>query len=335
MAKKRQIPLQLFKLAEDLGLKASADPQAAILEYCRIKVDTFLREMGDCISLSDFLNWMANRVGTSFRIVRHNVDLENIKSEFLNLGEKVFARLESELSSDVYGVTYRLQNAKPWEHQFVSVIDCRGIKGSRSYFTKWHEIAHLLTLTEQMRLVFRRTHSEYGKQDPEEHLMDVIAGRFGFHLAVFERFIASDISFDEIERLRRELCPEASLQASLISFHRYWPSPSMLLRVELGFNRDQKQKLQQNSFDFVEEPEAVLRAVSVSVNEAARGLGFQLFENMRVPPSSFLHQIFLERLNNGEGMEDFAQWTGREAMSVKIIARFRDEGIDALIAPVL
>lgn len=334
MARKRQISLQLFKLAEDLGLKASNDPVEAVIAHCDNRIADFMSEMGDCPSLSEMLKWVAAKVDTIFEQVTDDDELQIIKAKYFKKGEKGFANLENELSDEVFGITYRRQNRFTWEPLFVSLIDTRGEKAARSYFTKWHEIAHLLTLTEQMRLVFRRTHSEYGEQDPEEKLMDVIAGRFGFYGPIFHKFINAEISFEEIERLRRELCPEASLQASLISFTKYWPSPCLHIRAELGFNKSQKQQLQQNHFDFIDTPEAVLRAASVSVNEAARDIRFQLFENMRVPTSSVLQNIYSERLSYGEGVEDLGHWTDGDSIPVKIKARFRDDCVEALIIPV-
>jgi hypothetical protein len=41
---------------------------------------------------------------------------------------------------------------------------------------QWHE---LLTLTPQMRLVFRRSHLRENSNDPAEQLMDVIASSVG------------------------------------------------------------------------------------------------------------------------------------------------------------
>ena len=334
MAPKRQIPLQLFKLAEDLGLKASKDPIQAVLSHCDGKISNFLKEMGECYSLSDFLTWIAARVGTTFEVIDDEDGLQRIKGKYLDKGEKAFVNLENELSNEVFGITYRLQNRRSFEPLFVSIIDRRGEKGARAYFTKWHEIAHLLTLTEQMRLVFRRTHSEYGEQDAEEKLMDLIAGRFGFYSFIFHKNIQAEISFDEIERLRSQLCSEASLQASMISFTKYWPTPCIHIRAELGFNKDQKRQLQQNHFGFVEEPQAVLRIVSISINEAARELRFGLFENMRVPTSSVLQDIYANRLAYREGVEDLADWTDAASGPVKIKARFRDVGVDAFLIPV-
>ena len=94
-----------------------------------------------------------------------------------------------------------------WEPEFVSVIDSRGSKAFRAYFTKWHELAHLLTLTDQLRLSFRRTHVARNFNSPEEALMEVIAGHFGFYGPIVKPHISGTISFDAIEALRQEAVP--------------------------------------------------------------------------------------------------------------------------------
>ena len=336
MARKRPIPLQIFKLASDLGLQPSEDPIKAIVALCETKLAGLLAEMDECDSLSTLLEQAASKAGTCFEIVKNDEDLQRVKARFVKDGERAFANLEAELSDEVFGVTFRLQNRKfAWQQPFVSIIDTRGDKIARSYFTKWHEIAHLLTLTSQRRLVFKRTHSPEDKQDPEERLMDIIAGRLGFFGPIFHRSIDAHISFEQIEKLRLELCPEASMQASLISFSLNWPTPCLLLRAELGFNKSEKASLNQSSFSFMDAPEPVLRAVTVTANEAARSSSLRLFKNMRVPDKSLVHKVFYENISLAQAVEDLADWTDEENIMVRVQARFRDNGVEALIAPVL
>lgn len=325
-------PLPIHKLATDLGLRASSDPIAAILAFCDLKVEGFLKEMDSCDSLADFLNWVEARVGTKFYCIRTENDLRSTVAEYVARGEKVFAGLEAELSDDVYGITYRLQNADAIAPPYVSIIDCRGEKSSRAYFTKWHEIAHLLTLTDQQRLRFTRSHSEADKKDPEERLMDIIAGRFGFYDRIFHNTVSDTISFSELGRLRQELCPEASLQASLISFIKYWPRPCIYLRAEIGLKKVEKQAAGQGAFDFLDVPVPVLRAVEVSVNELAREDGFRLFPNMRIPESSIVQTVFSNGYGSATSIEDFQDWNSRSFGNVNIEARFRN-GVEVLITP--
>src|SRR5438876_1078966 len=100
----------------------------------------------------------------------------DLRSEYVSRDELGFAQIVEELSSPtVYAITLKLRSprAAKGEHPYVSVIDCRGIKAWKAYYSKWHELAHLLTLTSQTRIAFRRTHGAV--VNPEEQLMEVIA----------------------------------------------------------------------------------------------------------------------------------------------------------------
>lgn len=333
MPRRKVAPFQIHKLASDLGLKFTGDPAQAILDYCDGRIQAILREFGPFGTLTELLDCVANKVETTFHMIHTDRDLAEVKAEFLDKGEAAFVKLESDLNPEVFGITYRRQKRLHWEPLFISLIDCRGDKAPRSYFTKWHEIAHLLTLTSQMRLVFRRTHSESSAIDPEEGLMDSIAGKFGYYAPIFQPDIAGEISFAEIERLRTQLCPESSQLASMINFIRYWPSPCLHVRAELGFNNREKKYLAQGAFDFVQQPEPVLRLVKVTPNDAARKPRSPLFKNMRVPATSLLHRMFVERIVYQEGTESLTAWTDKSNSTIKIKARLIDDGVEALIIP--
>lgn len=338
MKSRKTHPVQLYKLAKDLGLKSKDDPVAAILDYCEQRIGELMADYPDCQTLTQMLGWIANKVGTSFEEIRTDDDLCEVQQRYLQRKELGFIQLEEDLSDEVFGQTIKLNNREPWEQQYVSVIDCRGNKSARSYFTKWHEIAHLLTLTSQMRLVFRRTHRPISDLDPEERLMDEIAGRFGFYPLLLHRHISGEISFEQIEELRLKLCPEASLQASLINIVKYWPAPCIYLRAEIGYRKDDEAKLAQQSFYFRDSPEASLRAVHVAPNEKAREKGFIIYENMRVPEMSAISRLFAGESLWDEADEDLAMWeasggTQLPARSISVKARRFAQSVEALISP--
>ena len=119
--------------------------------------------------------------------------------------------------SEVFGVTFKRLSRKPWELPYVSVIDCRLDKKYRSYYTKWHELGHLLILTDQMRLAFRRTHFGLDDKDPEEALVDVIAGAFGFLPDLIKPVAKGRPSF-EVDRSD----PRATLPRSQPAGFNHW-----------------------------------------------------------------------------------------------------------------
>src|SRR5690606_15344170 len=108
------------------------------------------------------------------------------------------------------------------------LIDCRGDKRFRSYYTKWHELGHLLILTDQMRLSFRRTHVVRDEKDPEEMMVDVIAGTFGYFKDIVRPVTSGPVSWESIEAVRTRLCPESSRQAAVIGIVKSWPVPALL-----------------------------------------------------------------------------------------------------------
>src|SRR2546423_11814882 len=116
---------QIWTLARDLGLPAKDDPLSEIVAYCGKWARALLREFG-CNSLSELLEYAADRLGTVFREVRTDDDLNDIKKQFLRRGEKEFAVVDHELGPGVFAITFRLLKPKKGERQFISIIDCRG-----------------------------------------------------------------------------------------------------------------------------------------------------------------------------------------------------------------
>ena len=329
---------KIHALASDLGLNSPKDPVRAILKFCERRTLQFLREFPDCRTLTDLLQVSAAKLGTTFAEIHSDEDLEQVRMHYFRKGEIGFAGLHEELSDKTLGITLKRMYKKPWERQFVSVIDCRGPKRFRSYFTKWHELGHLLVLTDQMRLSFRRTHFGLQDKDPEEALVDIIAGAVGFFPQLVSPRAHGDPSFGKIEALLRDLCPEASRQSSLLGFVEAWPTPCLLIRAELALKRGQQRELRQYSFEFQNAPEPVLRAVRVHPNNSARKSDLFVFPNMRVPVRSVIHRVFSNEIPELRAIENLSWWESSGGsrlpeMKVSVQARSMNGTVYALIAP--
>lgn len=334
MVQKSQPPMEIVRLAQDLGLGVKSDPYFSIIEYCVKSVRQFISQHQGIDSLTGLLDCIANKADTLLIEIHADSDLVSVTSEYCGRDEVAFANLQNELAGETYGITYRLMHPQDGELQYVSIIDCRSSKAFRSYFTKWHEIAHLLTLTDQGRLVFRRTHPTVGQVSPEESLMDAIAGRIGFFDEIFHRFIISEISFFEIERLRTLLCPEASKQASIINFSKYWPSSCIRLEVGEGLKREQERSRHQGLFEFMDPPTPVLRSLRVAANERARAnREFPLFANMRIPEESVIFRSFHDSVEYSEAYENLSWWEGLEDKPIRVQTRKSSDGLDVIITP--
>src|SRR5687768_6027457 len=137
MKSKQRPPFQICKLAEDLELDTDDDPIRAILKHCETRIVKMMADSDDCQTLSQMLDWVANKVGTTFEMIRTDDELREVQERYLQRNERGFVQLEKDLSDNVFGQTIKLRNQEPWESPFVSVIDCRGPKAARAYFTKW------------------------------------------------------------------------------------------------------------------------------------------------------------------------------------------------------
>jgi hypothetical protein len=304
MAGRLKNSVSVWKLARDLGIAGSEDPIAAVIKFCERRVKKVLETFPECRTLNELLDCVAAKLGTIFEIVTTDEDLRKIKKKYVLKGEKIFAGLDKELSEDVFAITYRRNNREGWEPEFVSVIDARGSKAVRAYFTKWHELAHLLTLTDQLRLSFRRTHVAKNFNSPEEALMELIAGHFGFYGPFIKPRIGGTISFEAIEALRHEVCPEASQQSALIGIVKAWPHPCLLLNARLAARKGAA--LQRNLFAR-NDSTASLRAVHVTINEPARQMDLAIYENMRVPETSIIYRVF-QGMPHGDAVENLSSW---------------------------
>ncbi len=329
---------EIQRLAADLGLRASEDPVGGIIAFCNKRLRGFLDEFPECGSLSELLGIAAQKIGTLFEEIRREEALQAVKSKYVEKGEKAFADLEGELSDDVFGMTFRRMNRKTWEPEFVSVIDCRGIKSHREYYTKWHELAHLFVLTNQYRLQFRRTHCGTGPGDPEERLVDVVAGELGFYAPLIQQHVNGEISFEAIESARERLCAEASRQSALIGMVKAWPGPCVLVKGEMALKKDEERAEGQLTFGFSAEPTPKLRAVRFTLNKDARARGIKLFRNLRIPERSVIHRVFAGADEYGEGTEDLSIWESSDGIrlprcAVRVKARKAWDGVEALIIP--
>lgn len=338
MAPKLNHNLTVRTLALDLGLKVGSDPVTEIIRFCHQQVKRFLADLGvKCATPPELLQLVANKVSTEFREVYNDQDLEDVRHEFLEKKEAGFITLHQELDGRVLGITLKRLNPKPWDLAYVSVIDCRGDNLRRAYFTKWHELVHLLILTDQSRLVFRRTHTAEQCKSPEEALVDVIAGTLAFYPELVRPHAKGPISFEAIEDLRQKLSPTASQQSALLGITEAWPTPCILLEARLAHKAGEIEPGQER-FDFQKVPPPVLRAVHVRPNQAARKASVHVIPHFRVPTGSVIYRVFHEGPLYAEAIEELSSWRSSggahwSAGPVTVKVRKSIDGVQALLIP--
>lgn len=294
------------RLAQDLGLKSSADPIRMIVEYCRCKVQKLIEDFDGANTPADILPWLAGKLSTCFVEIKEDSDLCRVVAEYGKRKEYAFATLAQELSECTEGITLRLSRRQLWEPEFVSIIDCRGRRKLRRYHTKWHELVHLLIMTDQTRMEFRRTHEVGLEKSAEEKLVDIIAGELSFFPEFVEPHIQGEISFAKIEQIRSLVCPEASFTSAAINISKMWDSPCIWIEARLQTKRGA----------YAGEPPA-LRAVKIAGNVAAREQGLHMIVNFRVPENSIVFRLFYGHTFASEAFENLNWWKASSGTCLK------------------
>jgi hypothetical protein len=274
-------------------------------------------------------------------------DLNAVIRKYIALGEPVFASLRMQLDESRFGTTVMRRNAAAdARDRYVAVIDCRGSKAARRFFTRWHEIAHLLADPTHPTSWVHRTAAE---TSPIERLMDEIAAEIGFYDPIFRPVLLEhhQLTFTAVETVRNRFCPHASFQATLIACTTHMPRPAIYLEAGMGYKTQEEAELHsgQTALFPMELPKAKLRALVVAANSAARAHGVRIDRNMEIPAESVIATLFYETFNTstsleGRARESLQMWQHSDGGSlggveVDIAARRLGERVFALILPIL
>jgi hypothetical protein len=337
---------EITDLAAELGVGGGA-PVDGILDHCRRRIDGWVSEAGGVTGIDALESLVTKRLQMVFEEIRSDDDWDRLKDVYAR-GKKefVFAGMRTKFDDDdnlTYGALVQRRNAGADDlDRFVAVIDCRGFKLARRFFTRWHEIAHRLT-----------THADGGatepgyrsEHDPIERMMDEIAGHVGFYGPIFDPAFkrASDgkplLKFGTVEAIISESFPAASFQATLFACARRVMTPVVYLEATLAHKKEVKRRLQTPSMFGDDAPPGELRAVKVIPNKAAQQEGFTIPTNMRVPADSVIHQLFAaEPQASGDGNEDLSQWETKgktlEGRAVVVDGRKVADRVIAIVQPV-
>lgn len=334
-------------LAGKLGIGGAA-PVDGILDHCRRRIDGWVAEAGDVTSIDALEALVTQRLQMVFEEIRDDEDFDRLTQLYAReKREFVFATMRSKFEDSVnptFGALILRRNATADSpDRYVAVIDCRGSKQARRFFTRWHEIAHRLT-----------THADGGdtepgyrsEHDPIERLMDEIAGHVGFYGPIFDPAFqkASEcrplLTFAAVESIVSSDFPAASFQATLFACTRRITTPVVYIEAALNHKKYVKRQMATPSM-FGEAPTpGELRAVKVIPNRAAQEDRFTIPTNMRVPLASVIHRLFDSELQTSEiATEDLSEWEsqGRRLgdRAVLVEARKVPDRVIAIVQPLV
>lgn len=307
---------EVVGLARSLGIRPGEGVAQAIVTCCRQMVERMIHEAVGVDSIQAVQQLISERLGLVFEEFRSDRELAEIVRRHVAAGDVVFASLPALFDAATYATLIRTKPALEAERiRYVAAIDCRGGKAHRRWFTRWHEIAHLLVLNgrELAEPVQRSTTAP----SATERLMDWIASEVGFLDALFCPLLEAELSanqgltFAGVQRIREHYCPEASFQSTLLACLRRLPQPAVYLEAGLG-----RTKSEEEAFDSepvpARRPQPKLRVLVAVPNDAARAVGFGFHRNQEVPGESVLHRLFFDA--NGAGLKE--EETGSEAAGI-------------------
>jgi hypothetical protein len=305
---------EVIALADELGLMSQGNPVAAIVSHCLARIDGWVAKDGRVRTIGHLERIVAGCLQITFEDVWSDSDLDAVIRKYVNCGEGVFKFLKHDLDGSTFGATYRRSMAAPdAPDRLVAIIDCRGEKGTRRFFTRWHEIAHFLVQTEETNDPVHRS----SDAEPLERLMDEIAAHAGFYDPIFspafDTAMAGQprLTFKIVEDVRRQGFADASFQSTLFACHRRITTPVVYLEAAQAHKAEDERDIKGGTQWLFEEakPEIMLRAVQVVPNASAQKVKLFIAPNMRVPTSSVIHRLFLEEsVSEASGQENLSTW---------------------------
>jgi hypothetical protein len=299
---------RVVKLAREFGMKGAGNPVAFVVDRCVRQVTAWVKEFGPS-NLEELLETVIAKVGLIIEEVQTDDDLEQIPKRYLQGGEGGFGRVLQAFDDRTFALVLRLRRPR---HgcAHVAVIDCRGRKRARRWFSIWHEVAHLLA-EPQLSFNFRRT--VVPDKDPVEQLMDSIGGELAFYRPMFELILPDGVrpTLGHLEDHRVRQAPSASREAAYGTLIGRAGIPAVFIVAEMDFKASEHRALQTGFLFPQAAPTPELRAVRVVSSDLSRGSGLFIPRNMRVPPTSVISRVFLQET------ADLADktWSSRELLS--------------------
>ena len=309
---------EIRSLARAFGLQ-SDDCWRALIEFALDQAE-HLVEGFSCKTAEEMRLLISNRLRMKLEFIHQDSDIAVIAANHAGISPILSRLLRNEfITDDTEGLTLTNQFASPSDHKYIAIVDARGEREARAYFTSWHEIAHiLLDPPNSQAVMVRRTPPQAARKDPIEQLVDATAGRLAFHDSLFKPALVDAVKdygglgFTAVEAARDVVAPTASIYATAVGSVRLLKTPALFLTAELGYKRDELEylEMQQNSL-FPEldiQPEPKLRLQDVIANVRGQEL-FKLRQNMRVPHQSIItaaHESMIDVTLSGR--EDQSMW---------------------------
>jgi hypothetical protein len=320
---------EVIEVAEDLGLRLDDFPVEKIIQHCLDQVASWLGPNLGSMSIEDVEAEVCRRLELRIVEIYSDDDLAALSEEYVAQREFVFAGLADDLGEKVFANVIRLnRRVATTGIRYVAVIDCRAPeKARRAFFSRWHEIAHLLSASKQTRARLRfPVRRSFPVTEPKERLMDHIAGRLAFHPGLFQPMLAQEVqrfggqlTLGAIRAVQHRHSRHASLHATFKACIAHLDAPAIFLEIGMGY-KDAEARLLASGQPLRRPPVPQLRALVVIPNRAVQGR-FRVDRNIQIPPTSVLAKLFAGSYGSMEpfqceAVEDLSSWRHSSGMAL-------------------
>lgn len=293
--KKWQEDPGILSIAQSLQLSPQGNAVDSILYFCRTRINEWLLDHPTVKNIAELESLVCSKLHLTIFEFESEAELEQICDRYSEGGDPVFKTIPGSFDDETYATLLeRRSGDKRSPDRYVALIDCRGAKAFRRFFTRWHEIAHVLSNGQQ--LLLQLCHRSTSQQNAEEKLMDAIAAEIGFYPEIFDPILRQEfevegrLTFRVVDGVRQQFCPEASFQSTLIACLKRSGVSVSYLECGLGLKAMERRQLESMQQLLLPEkaPEAKLRVLnSMKFGDAPR-----FHRNMSVPSTSLVAKSF-------------------------------------------
>jgi len=292
---------KLRQLARNLHIPESGDALRELRDHAIANVKELIREWG-VTSIEELRLSLADRLSVKIEYLHTDDDVERIADTYGHVMAHFRRLLRAEfLKNDTEGLLVDNPHPGRGGRAYLAIIDARGNRAARSYFTAWHELAHLLVYPPRQLVLegFRRAPTSEAKtKDPVESAVDHIAGLLAFWEPFFtpalNQAANGTLTFQAIETATETVAPGASLYAASLAAIRVWNGPAAFLTADIACKQDGTNH--------------ALRVLSIVANDAARTAGCRVRKHMRIPRTSALHGAFHDLLGRAQDASEDQSW---------------------------
>ncbi|NOU30072.1 MAG: hypothetical protein HOO96_19385 [Polyangiaceae bacterium] len=271
-------------IARHLGIKQRHGLGEAIRDATIGKVESTLTKLGIVpSSISELREVVFHTAGLRVVRIQSDEDLQDAQKKYAPELVGLPKQLELEFSRDTEAVVVRRrQNDALSNNKFVALVDARGDRNRRAWFSEWHEATHTLVPDPANKLVVRRTRLE--RPEPVEQVIDLTAASIGFWAPIVKPVVREEVAVGEdilkaLDDSRIRIAAEASRDAAFRSLSNFVSTPIIVLWVGYDCRAADKDQPHRS---------LALRARSVIRNDAAIARGLNIPVNFRIPPDSVI-----------------------------------------------